>query len=403
MFDLRMLDRRTTWPRILACVVLLIIFGGMSAKMIAQVAGFSMSLAQTSSVPASRLAHLRRGINASAWFAQVYDKRGYSREHFQSWTTADDIALIKAMGFDHVRLSVNPQPMMPNHRPDEIPEEYLGYLDAAVKMILDQGLAVVIDMHPESDFKTRLAKDDSFVQEFADFWRALARHYSTLDTQRVFFEILNEPEMSDRYRWYGVQVKLAAAVREGAPQHTIIAAGARWSDNDELVFIEPLHDANVIYNFHFYDPHIFTHQGATWGSYFWHWVKGLPYPSSPESAAKVAAGAPDAVDRLAIIRYGEDHWNAERIDAEIIQVAEWARQHGVPVVCNEFGVFREADPKDREAWIHDVRTALERHGMGWAMWDYSGNFGVVIKKDGRNVPDEITLRALGLEMPPVGK
>jgi endoglucanase len=126
-------------------------------------------------------------------------------------------------------------------------------------------------------------------------------------------------------------------------------------------------------------------------------VKGLHYPSSPESAAKVAASVPDAVDRLAVIRYGEDHWDATRIDAEISQVSEWARQRGVPVVCNEFGVYRDyADPQDREAWIHDVRTALEHHGIGWAMWDYSGSFGVVTKKDGRNVPDEITTRALGL-------
>jgi aryl-phospho-beta-D-glucosidase BglC (GH1 family) len=302
------------------------------------------------------------------------------------------------MGFDHVRLSVNPQPMMMSHRPDEIPAEYLGYLDAAVRMILDQGMAVVIDLHPESDFKAMLAKDDSFVQEFSDFWRALARHYSSWNSERVFFEILNEPEFSDRYRWYGVQAKLATAIREGAPQHTIIAAGARWSDDDELVFIEPLRDPNVIYNFHFYAPHIFTHQGATWGTYSWHWVKGLRYPSSPESAAKVAATMPDAVDRLAVIRYGQDHWDAARIDAEIMQVAEWARQRGVPVVCNEFGVYREyADPQDRAAWIHDLRTALEQHGMGWTMWDYSGSFGVVTKKDGRSIPDEIILRALGLK------
>jgi hypothetical protein len=38
-------------------------------------------------------------------------------------------------------------------------------------MILDHGLAVVIDLHPESDFKARLAKDDEFVERFADFWR----------------------------------------------------------------------------------------------------------------------------------------------------------------------------------------------------------------------------------------
>ncbi|MGA8865861.1 MAG: glycoside hydrolase family 5 protein [Candidatus Sulfotelmatobacter sp.] len=363
-------------------------------------AASAQSASPLSAVPATRLVHLRHGVNASAWFAQVYDKRGYTKEHFQSWVTANDIALIKGMGFDHVRLSVNPQPMFTEGRTDEIPAEYLGYLDAAVKMILDQGLAVVIDLHPESDFKARLAKDDAFVQQFADFWRALARHYSTWDTDRVFLEILNEPEFSDRYRWYGVLAKLVTAVREGAPQNTIIAAGAQWSDDDELVFLEPLRDPNIIYNFHFYEPHIFTHQGATWSTHFWHWVKELRYPSSPESAAQVAARVPDAVDRLAVIRYGQDHWDAARIGAEISQVADWAKQRGVPVVCNEFGVYRDyADPQDRAAWIHDARAAFERHGIGWTMWDYSGSFGVVTKKDGRATPDELTVKALGLTMP----
>jgi aryl-phospho-beta-D-glucosidase BglC (GH1 family) len=376
--------------RIIQCAALLVSLCGMSAT----------HLTAQSSVAALRASHLRHGINASGWFGGIYDKRGNTKEHFEAWTTAEDMALITAMGFDNVRLSLNPVPMMPHHRPDEIPADYQGYLDAAIKMILDHGLAVVIDIHPDSDFKAKLSKDDSFVQEFADFWRALARHYSTWDQDRVFFEILNEPEMSDRYRWAGVQTKLAAAIREGAPQHTIIAAGARWSDDDDLVSLQPLQDPNIIYNFHFYDPHIFTHQGATWGAYYWHWVKGLHYPSSLESAAKTAAGAPDPVDRLAIIRYGEDHWDAARIDTEMTQVAEWAHQHDVPVVCNEFGVFREgADSKDREAWIHDVRTAFERHGIGWAMWDYSGNFGVVTKKDGQTLPDESTVRALGLKMP----
>jgi len=33
------------------------------------------------------------------------------------------------------------------------------------------------------------------------------------------------------------------------------------------------------------------------------------------------------------------------------------------------------------------------------MWDYSGGFSVVIKKDGKNVLDPETVRALGLKMP----
>lgn len=350
-------------------------------------------------VPRQRLAQLRRGINASEWFAQVYDPKGYTKEHFQIWTTARDIALIKAMGFDHVRLSVNPQPMFRHNRADEIPLDYLGYLDDAVKMILDQGLALVIDIHPESDFKAQLARDD-FVEQFSDYWRALARHYSKLDPERLFFEILNEPELSDPYRWYGIQAKLAGAIREGAPQATIIAAGARWSDEDDLVFLEPLRDPNVIYNFHFYESHIFTHQGATWGENYWHFLKGgVPYPSSLAGTEKAAASEPDAVNRLRVIRYGLEHWDAARVDAEISQVADWAKQRGVPVVCNEFGVYREyADPKERAAWITDVRTSLEKRGIGWAMWDYSGSFGVVTKKDGVAVPDEVTVKALGLRL-----
>ena len=354
--------------------------------------------APTSSVPPSRLAHLRHGINLSEWFAQVYDPVGYKKEHFESWTTASDIALIKSAGFDHVRLSVNPQPMIDAFRRPGGRDEYYGYLDAAMKMILDAGLAVELDMHPDSDFKARL-KDDEFVERFADFWRGVAQHYSSWDPERVFFEILNEPEMHDRYRWYGVESKLAAAIRQAAPAHTIIAAGANWDDDDDMIFLDPLRDSNVIYVFHFYDPHIFTHQGATWGAYFWHWLKGLHYPSDPQNAAQVAELEPDAIHRMAVIRYGQDHWDASRIDAEINQAADWGRRNNVPLVCNEFGVYRHADPQDRVAWIKDVRIALERHNIGWAMWDYSGSFGVVTKRNGKNVLDAETVKALGLRMP----
>ncbi len=353
-----------------------------------------------SSVPAARLAHIRHGINLSEWFAQVYDPKGYTKEHFQTWTTATDIALIKSAGFDHVRLSVNPQPMMDAARSRNGNAEYFGYLDAAVKMILDAGLAVEIDMHPDSDFKTRLGKEDDFVERFADFWSMVAQHYASWDQDRVFFEILNEPEMRDAYRWYGVEAKLAAAIRRGAPTNTIIAAGARWDDDDDLVFLEPLPDANVIYVFHFYEPHIFTHQGATWGAYYWHWLKGLHYPSSPENASQVAAAVPEARDRMQVIRYGQDHWDASRIEAEINQAADWAKQRRVPLICNEFGVYRNfSDPQDRAAWIKDVRTSLERHNLGWAMWDYSGSFGVVTNRETKARLDDVTVRALGLKMP----
>jgi endoglucanase len=357
---------------------------------------------QDSAIAARRAQHhLRHGINLSEWFAQVYDPRGYSKEHFESWNSAQDIALIKAIDFDHVRLSVNPKPMFRSRQADRIPPDYLAYLDAAVKMILDQGLAVVIDIHPDSDFKHTLAIDDGFVEEFADFWRALAQHYSSLNPELVFFETLNEPEVRDSYRWYGIQARLVTAIREGAAQNTIIAVGARWDDDDDLLFTEPFRDPNIIYNFHFYEPHVFTHQGATWGENYWHFVTGLPYPASDQDAiGTIAAAVPDPVKRLAVVRYGADHWNAARIEVEFDQVVGWAKRWDVPVVCNEFGVYRKAaNPADRANWISDVRKGLEKRAIGWTMWDYSGGFGVVTKEKGQATPDEITIKALGRTMP----
>jgi endoglucanase len=358
------------------------------------------SFAQDSSIAFRRTQHLRHGINLSEWFAQVYDPKGYTKEHFETWDTAQDIALVKQMGFDHVRISVNPQPMFRHNQADRIPAEYLGYLDAAVKMNLDAGLAIIIDIHPDEDFKQKLASDDSFVEQFADFWRALARHYSNLDPNRVFFEILNEPETRDPYRWYGIEARLANAIREGAPEHTIIAAGARWSDDGDLLFLEPLRDPNVIYNFHYYEPHLFTHQGATWGVSFWHFLHDLPYPSTPENVIPAEALEPDAVHKLAVARYGADHWDKSRIDVDIAQVAACSKKWNVPVTCNEFGVYRKfSPPQARAAWISDVRTTLERYGIGWTMWDYSGGFAVVNKQNGVATPDELIVKALGLHVP----
>lgn len=351
----------------------------------------------TTSLAAQRAAHLRRGINLSNWFGQVSSPPGYTLQHFQAAITAQDLALIRQMGFDFVRLPIDPGPMFHTGRADQISGDYLNDLDSALKMLADQNLSVLIDIQASDDFKHQLATNDTFVEEFADFWRAFAQHYATTDPNKVFFEILNEPELTDAYRWYGVQAKLADAIREGAPQHTIIATGAHWSDDDDLIFLEPIRDPNVIYNFHYYEPHIFTHQGATWSTNYWHFITGLTYPSDPANAAKVAATIPDAQHRLTIIRYGQDHWDATRIEADIQQVNDWARHWNVPVICNEFGAYRKnPNLDDRAKWLTDVRTALEKYNIGWAMWDYDGGFSVVNKQDGQTTPDDATVRALGL-------
>ena len=166
-----------------------------------------------------------------------------------------------------------------------------------------------------------------------------------------------------------------------APRHTIIATAAAWGHQDGLLAMEPVRDDNVIYTFHDYDPMWFTHQGATWSTAAWAFLHGVPYPSTPENIQAVLSQEPDERVRLELERYGEDRWGpAAGARRRLTAVAKWAEERNVPLYCGEFGAFKDhSDPKMRAAWINDTRTSLERHHIGWAMWDYDGNFGLATK------------------------
>ena len=344
----------------------------------------------------ARAQHLKRGINASQWFAQ---SRDYSAARTDRYTDAADITLIAKLGFDNVRLSVDAAPLEQYPRgEDGLNAEFLSRLDKAVDTMLADGLEVQIDLHPEDAYKQQLRTSNDAVDRLVMLWQRLAGHYATRDPERVFFEIMNEPEANDPYRWAGIQARVAAAIRQAAPKNTIIATGPNYSDIPDLLTQHPLSDGNVIYNFHFYDPHTFTHQGAGWGTPWWIYTHGLPYPADESSMAGLVKEVPDAANRFQLEEYWLDRWDAHRIRLMIDEAAAWGRENNVPLICNEFGAFREhTDPQSRMNWIRDVRTALEADGIGWAMWDYRGNFGVVWTDDGQPARvDEEVVEALGL-------
>lgn len=345
----------------------------------------------------ARAQHLRHGINASDWFAQAGD---YSAARTNRYTDAQDIALMAKLGFDHVRLSIDGDALERAFDGGKGPyADFLVRLDRAVDTILANHLAVIIDVHPSDEFKQQLRSGDSSVERFTELWRRLAARYANRDPDLVFFEVLNEPELNDAYRWAGIQARVAAAIRQAAPRNTLIAAGANYSSLPDLLRLEPLADGNVLYNFHFYDPHEFTHQGASWGVPWWSATHSIPYPATEDGMEKLLAEVPDAADRAELENYFLDDWNAHHIRALIDEAAAWARAHHVPLICNEFGAFREhTDPVSRANWIRDTRTALEADGIGWTMWDYRGGFGVVTKQDGQPARvDTAIVNALGLQ------
>ena len=344
----------------------------------------------------ARAQHLRHGINTSNWFAQ--NGGNYSAQHTGTQTTPADIALIARMGFDNIRLGVDPAALEQGPLgPGGLNDDLLARLDRAINAILSNGLAVQLCIFPEDSYKQQLQSGDYGVDRLVMLWRKLAAHYADRSPDRIFFEILNEPEVTDPYRWAGIQARIAAAIREAAPRNTLIATGANYSNLPDLLALHPLPDGNVIYNFHFYEPHEFTHQGANWGLPWWSYEHSIPYPPTGSSMPQLIAEVPGLADRYQLENYWLDHWDAQHLRALIDEAAAWGKQNHVPVLCNEFGVYRlKSDPASRNAWIHDVRTALEADGIGWAMWDFHGGFGVATEENGRSIPDPATLQALGL-------
>ncbi len=275
----------------------------------------SVSALSDDSLAFKRMEHLQHGINTSLWFAQ--SPGNYSVERLRSFTTSDDIALIHQLGFDHIRLSIDADPLLPWLRNPEGTTPFVTELDRVVKTMLDQHLAVIIDIHPESSYKAQLLRGTDGVEHFAGLWRALAKHFSSIDPELVFFQIMNEPEQDDPYRWQGIESFVAEQIRQSAPNHTIIVAGAHWSGLEDLMMLEPIALPNIIYTFHDYEPFPFTHQGATWTSSQVLPLRAVPYPSTPEAIQPNINQEPTLAGQFWLEQYGLNRWDAQRVEATL--------------------------------------------------------------------------------------
>lgn len=347
---------------------------------------------------AARADRLRRGINLSHWFSQVYRPPGYVAAHFDSYIGAADFALIRDLGFDHVRFPINCEPLLAAARDSLLPIDDVLRIHDRIREIHDHGLAVIVDIHPEDPFKKSLAHSDAAVAAFVGFWTQLAAGLSRFDPESTFFEVLNEPCLHNPARWNRIQHAAVSAIRRVAPEHTIIISGDQWSQLPELLKLTPPTDPNLIANFHLYDPSAFTHQGAGWASPWARFIQGLVYPADPKAVAELLSSSTDVDVRAQLDEYVALNWNADAYHRFLQPAVAWGRAHGLCLTCNEFGVYKKFAPRaSRLAWVRDVSAALAANGIGWTMWDYAGDFAVVEpNENGVREPDRELVAALGL-------
>lgn len=338
---------------------------------------------------------LHRGINLAHWFSQA----PASDEVYNNTFQESDLITIRNLGFDFVRLPVDP---LRFRAPRGVGADALARLDAALDLLQKSGLTIIVDFHPPEPWVGKLATSPEQVGEYAELLNSLAAHLSARDPQLLLIELLNEPWASDGAAWNQMQQKFWAAARAGAPRHTLVLTATKYSTTQALLDVAPVADPNIIYTFHFYEPVIFTHQGATWGRDWWKPLRQVPWPPNPESIKNaIAASATDALDpalraRVAseINKYGAERSGRDSLAASIARAASFARRHNVQIYCGEFGVYRNfAPPAARFEWMRTVRELFEANGIPWAAWEYHSGFGIVNRL---REPDPRALAALGL-------
>jgi endoglucanase len=298
----------------------------------------------------------------------------------------------------HVRLPVPAERVMPRFASKAQRDARLHEIDRALSELLSLGYHVSLDLHPGDQFNRLHQQDaEASLQEMKDTWTDLAQIMRRHPADRIFAELLNEPDL-DADRWQREAEELAGVVRRLLPRTTIIVGPVNWQRADSLPSLRPLNDLNVVYAIHMYDPMAFTHQG--------HWlpeeplsgIRGLPYP--------IHAGDPRVQELRRQLLEQQKTQALAALDQAIIASADadgiakwlepaaaWQRRFSRPIIINEFGVLKSQAPREsRLRWLSAVVSYANQHCWGWAHWELAQGFGLVDDRTGRADPG--VMRAL---------
>lgn len=335
-----------------------------------------------------------RGVNLTSWF-QVSGPREIQFTKF----TRQDLINIQSLGCDVIRLPINLHAMTggePNYTPDPL---FLSFLDQVVDWAEELQIHLILDNHT---FDVDSDTDPNIADVLVSVWRQMAEHYKDR-SEYLYYEVLNEPHGIDDAAWLAIQRRVIDAIRSVDSTHAIIVGPAGWNGHDSLVRMSTYRALNLIYTFHFYDPFLFTHQGASWTNPSLVPLSGVPFPYD-------AARMPECPEELlgtwvegALESSYRNDGVVQRIREAIDRVDHWKTLKNVPVFCGELGVYiPNSDPVERAYWYSVVRGFLEAKGIAWTSWDYVGGFGL-FEKDANdlfehdlNIP---LIEALGLTPP----
>lgn len=321
----------------------------------------------------------QKGINLGGWLSQG----SLDPEHLEHFIQESDIAAIAAWGADHIRLPLDYENI--EYEDGTVKEAGFSYIDRCIAWCRKYGLRLVLDLHKtygyifdDPEYSKDFFYDRMLQRRFLSTWEHIITRYAK-DSDMIMFELLNEVvpfHVADE--WNALAEEAVALIRRFAPTAKILYGGVGYNAVTSVKKLLPPADENIVYNFHCYEPLLFTHQTA-------HWVAGMPadfhigYPADFDEymtrSRSIAGAMTGALADPALHLTGLGKPFFEELFRDAIEAAE---RLNVPLYCGEYGVIDQAPPADTVRWFSDINAVFRKYGIGRAVWTYKEkDFGII--------------------------
>lgn len=321
---------------------------------------------------------LGRGVNLSHWLSQRDKTMPDPRDFF----TADDVALIIAQGWDHIRLPIE-ESIMWNEDGSQN-ETAFQTLETAISWIHQAGLKAIVDLHIVNSHhfnaindggKNTLFTSVESQDQLLDLWTQLSALLNHWPNDFLAYEILNEAVADEAEDWNKLVAKAIASIRSREPNRPIVIGSNQWQSVGTFPLLRvPEGDPNLILSFHFYNPFPFTHHQASWVGDYSAYDGPINYPGMLLTEEQLAATEGQPYHEM--LKGNNGPHTKATLHRDMIPAIEYARAHRLPLYCGEWGSLKTVDRDDFLQWYTDMAQILDAEGINHAIWDYQGSFGI---------------------------
>ena len=317
---------------------------------------------------ARRFEGYMRGVNLGGWFSQC----DHTQERYDRFITREDIRTLGTWGLDHLRLPVDYD--LVETADGTYKEDGFARIQQVIGWCREEGLHLILDLHKtagysfdEGEGENGFFESEQYQERFYRLWEAFASRFGQ-NRDMMAFELLNEvTDASYCDLWNRIAQTCIGRIRRIGPEIDILVGGY-WNNSVEAVrdLFTPT-DPHIVYNFHCYEPIIFTHQGA-------YWIPGMDtsfrtgldctfgeLQEKTKEQVPMPFTGPDLLDR-------EDMLCADYFKKLFADAVAAAEERDVRIYCGEYGVIDRASPEDTVKWYRMIHEAFESYGIGRAAW-----------------------------------